>query len=225
MRSLPAAIDRLANLKEIALMGSHLSELPEEIGNLTNLKSFKNLTLAEFFSLPASVGNLTKLKELDLSRSSRLDDLPEEIGILVFLETLRLRASGLPSLPNSIGDLINLKELDPQHCQSRILDFGWFTVMSRMNPRRRPSRICRIVFHRKSLVPRGLKRASPQSVPQKTFFVYTMRISTICQSLNTAKTNSPIFQQNRCTKNVTTTVASLPFGNWGWCKSKTNKNE
>jgi Leucine-rich repeat (LRR) protein len=154
MRSLPAAIDPLANLKEIALMGIHLSELPEEIGNLTNLKSFKNLTHAEFFSLPASVGNLTKPKELDLSRSSRLDDLPEEIGNLVFLETLRLRASGLPSLPNSICDLINLKELDPQHCQSRILDFGWFTVMSRMNPRRRPSRICRIVFHRKSLVPR-----------------------------------------------------------------------
>lgn len=57
-----------------------------------------------------------------------------------------------------------------RHYQSQRFDVGWFPGMSRMNPRRRPSRICRIVFRRKSLVPRGLKRASPQSMPPKPPF-------------------------------------------------------
>jgi len=58
-------------------MYNQLTNLPVEIGNLTNLQ-YLNLQNNQLTKLPAEIGNLTNLKELFLSQN-QLTNLPAEI--------------------------------------------------------------------------------------------------------------------------------------------------
>ncbi|KAJ1441245.1 Virus X resistance protein-like, coiled-coil domain [Sesbania bispinosa] len=68
------------------LCGTHLDNLPEEIGNLLNLK-YLNLRNTNIRSLPKSIGNLENLQTLDL-KQTRVHELPEEIKNLTMLRHL-----------------------------------------------------------------------------------------------------------------------------------------
>jgi internalin A len=95
--------------EKLDLSEMDLSELPESIGNLTNLKHL-NLSRNQLNALPESIGNLTKLTHLYLSRN-QLNALPESIGNLSNLIDLSLSVNQLNTLPESIGNLTKLTHL------------------------------------------------------------------------------------------------------------------
>jgi len=115
---LPKEFFRLSHLKQLHLGSAinpelyltYLTELPEELGQLTHLEclciQFNNLR-----SLPVAIGNLINLKDLKLG-GNKLKTLPQDIGNLKSLEILTLWRNDLVSLPEEIGELQQLKGLD-----------------------------------------------------------------------------------------------------------------
>jgi len=121
--------------KELALRSQGITELPPEIGSLTNLTSM-DLSYNQLSALPPEIGSLTNLTELNLS-GNQLSALPPEIGRLTNLVTLDL-GLGVPAwllvldsetdtpnrlvaLPSEIGALTNLTTLDLQGIGLRAL--------------------------------------------------------------------------------------------------------
>jgi Leucine-rich repeat (LRR) protein/GTPase SAR1 family protein len=103
---------------ELDLSSMKLTELPESIGQL---KQLRKLDLGRDFSksesennqltaLPDALGQLMQLTELNLS-SNQLTTLPEPLGQLTQLQTLNLSDNQLTALPDSLGQLTQLTEL------------------------------------------------------------------------------------------------------------------
>lgn len=87
-----------------------LSQLPVEIGELTNLETL-DLSHNKLKTLPLEIGNLSKLKELYLD-SNELSMLPEVIKKLVNLEIVSLKNNPLS------GEVIEqIKEWLPENCR------------------------------------------------------------------------------------------------------------
>ncbi|MGM3305158.1 leucine-rich repeat domain-containing protein [Anabaena sp. WFMT] len=127
LSNLPGEIGQLTNLQHLNLGDNQLSSLPQEIGQLTNLQSldfFKN----QLGSLPQEIGQLTNLQTLNLW-NNQLTSLPQEIGQLTNLQTLDLWNNQLTSLPPKIGQLTNLQTLDLRSNQLNSLpsEIGQFT--------------------------------------------------------------------------------------------------
>jgi internalin A len=101
------------------LSGMNLSELPQEIGNLTNLTSLR-LCYNQLKALPKLIGNLSSLTCLDLSHN-QLKALPTSIGKLTNLTSLFLSYSQIESLSKSVGKLTNLISLDLSNNQLQAL--------------------------------------------------------------------------------------------------------
>lgn len=111
--SLPPTIGRLVNLKDLSLKNTMgLTELPEEIGELTCLGRLTIVGSLESTPFPPSIGKLKNLKYLNLSKLSDLLELPEAIGDLVGLTELNLHRTKITSLPPAIGRLANLEHLN-----------------------------------------------------------------------------------------------------------------
>ncbi len=109
LTELPAEIGQLTNLEELHLLDNQLTELPAEIGQLTNLQVLA-LTKNQLTELPAEIGQLSNLQRLYLD-INQLTELPAEIGQLTNLEELHLNRNQLTELPAEIGQLTNLKRL------------------------------------------------------------------------------------------------------------------
>ena len=99
-----------ARATELDLSGMALTELPETLGNLTQLTSL-NLHSNQLTTLPETLGNLTQLTSLDL-RDNQLTTLPETLGNLTQLTTLYLLSNQLTTLPETLGNLTQLTTLD-----------------------------------------------------------------------------------------------------------------
>jgi internalin A len=110
LTELPQEIGRLTNLTSLNLRGNKLTHLPPEIGKLTNLTSL-DLRGNKLTHLPSEIGKLTNLTSLDLSFNN-LSTLPTEIKDLTSLALLDLRVNQITSLPSEIGHLANLAELE-----------------------------------------------------------------------------------------------------------------
>ncbi len=87
-----------------------LTELPESLGNLTQLQSL-DLSYNQLTILPETLGNLTRLQSLNLS-SNHLAMLPETLGNLTWLAILNLSANNLTTLPKSLSNLVQLQSLN-----------------------------------------------------------------------------------------------------------------
>jgi Leucine-rich repeat (LRR) protein len=87
----------------------NLTEIPESIGMLSNLKRL-DLAHNELTTLPESIGMLSNLEVLSL-RMNNLTNLPESIGMLSKLEELYLQYNNLIDITESIGSLPNLQVL------------------------------------------------------------------------------------------------------------------
>ena len=87
-------------------------EIPEELGNLTNLRQLI-LNMGSFEGgIPAELGRLTDLRELDLAGHQLTGALPAELGRLVNLESLHLYGNQLTGeIPAELGRLTDLREL------------------------------------------------------------------------------------------------------------------
>ena len=109
LSQLPREIGQLTNLQVLYLSNNQLSQLPREIGQLTNLQSLY-LSNNQLRQLPREIGQLTNLQSLDLS-NNQLSQLPREIGQLTNLQVLYLSSNRLKQLPPEIVQLTSLQVL------------------------------------------------------------------------------------------------------------------
>ncbi|MCL4202324.1 MAG: leucine-rich repeat domain-containing protein [Pirellulaceae bacterium] len=110
LTELPEWLGQLTQLQSLDLSENRLTALPEWLGQLTQLKSL-DLSNNQLTALPESLGQLTQLQLLDLG-GNHLTALPESLGQLTQLQTLRLFANQLAKLPEALGQLIRLNSLD-----------------------------------------------------------------------------------------------------------------
>lgn len=84
---------------------NRISEVPDNIGNLTNLEELI-LSNNRIVSLPLTIGNLKYLKSLGLA-SNRITFIPQEIKLLK-LETLKIHNNPI-SVPLGIDSILSSK--------------------------------------------------------------------------------------------------------------------
>jgi leucine-rich repeat protein SHOC2 len=108
--NLPDSIGNLTDLVSLRLVDNRLTSLPDSIGNLTKLRELR-LYKNQLGNLPASIANLQNLTYLSLSLN-RLTVFPESITELTNLTELLLNGNRLVVLPQSISKLTNLTCLD-----------------------------------------------------------------------------------------------------------------
>ena len=133
LRSVPADVGALINLKALYLDGNSLDTLPPEIARLTHLETLTlsynklsslpadlkvlsllrklSLKANSLSSLPHFLTELTALEELDISEN-RVTSLPDDLGRLSKLRVLRVSGNAISQLPNSVSKLRSLQELD-----------------------------------------------------------------------------------------------------------------
>jgi internalin A len=133
LTELPPEIGNLTNLLTLDLFANQLTSLPSEIGNLTNLQRLL-LTKNRLVTLPSEIGNLNKLKTLTLVKN-QLINLPPEIGKLVSLRSWVLGENELSTLPPEIGNLSNLCLLSIRFNQVQYLptEIGQLTKLTDMD--------------------------------------------------------------------------------------------
>lgn len=104
---------------ELDLRNMKLTELPESIGQLKQLRkldlshdySKKSEDKNQLTTLPDWLGQLTQLTSLDLSHN-QLTALPPSLGQLTQLTFLNLSSNKLTALPDSLGQLTQLTSLN-----------------------------------------------------------------------------------------------------------------
>ncbi|XP_043714304.1 receptor protein-tyrosine kinase CEPR1-like [Telopea speciosissima] len=88
-------------------------QLPEEISQLTKLKSMILTTAMVHGKIPATIGNMTSLVDLELSGNFLVGQIPLEIGKLRNLQQLELYYNQLVGeIPYELGNLTQLIDLD-----------------------------------------------------------------------------------------------------------------
>lgn len=97
------------NGKTCDLFGK-MTELPNEIGNLSNLKTL-SITGYGLEKLSPNIGKLKNLEILTIS-NSKLKELPDEMGDLTSLKSLLLPRNDLRFLPKNLAKLSNLERID-----------------------------------------------------------------------------------------------------------------
>jgi len=110
LSELPESLGNLSQLQELNLSDNHLITLPESIGQLSQLRQLV-VPRNQLGSLPESIGQLSELHELNVS-NNQLVSLPESIGKLKLLWRLYAGLNRLSTLPESIGQLTLLEILD-----------------------------------------------------------------------------------------------------------------
>ncbi|MEM6715467.1 MAG: COR domain-containing protein [Cyanobacteria bacterium P01_C01_bin.147] len=108
LSELPDSLGQLTQLRSLNLSENQLTALPESLGQLTQLRSL-NLSYNQLTALPESMGQLTQLQELDLY-GNQLTTLPESLGQLFQLQTLNLGGNQLTVFPG-FTTLLNLRKL------------------------------------------------------------------------------------------------------------------
>lgn len=109
LSELPESLRSLTQLKSLSLRNNSLTTLPEWLGELTQLQ-YLNLSDNKLTTLPESIGNLKQLNDLAF-QDNLLLRLPESIGQLIHLSGLNLNNNRLSVLPESLRHLQQLKWL------------------------------------------------------------------------------------------------------------------
>lgn len=110
LTELPEEIASLTQLRSLYLSHNQLTELPEAIASLTQLQSLR-LSDNQLTELPEAIASLTQLQELNL-RSNQLTELPEAIASLTQLQSLDLSSNQLTELPAAVTSLTQLQTLN-----------------------------------------------------------------------------------------------------------------
>ncbi|GJP39255.1 hypothetical protein CLOM_g23645 [Closterium sp. NIES-68] len=112
--TIPDSIDRLAGLKNLYLEAFNF-DLPDSI---TSLQSLESLTLRTYRlrRLPQDLGNLTLLKSLQLESCAVITSLPTSIHQLTNLHRLSIIACSRLRLPDILPDFPALRILDIRDC-------------------------------------------------------------------------------------------------------------
>lgn len=110
LTELPESLGQLTQLESLDLSGNQLTALPEWLSQLTWLRSL-GLSGNQLTTLPESLGQLTQLEYLELS-GNRLMALPASLIRLTQLRYLNLSGNRLTTLPASLGRLDSLGTLE-----------------------------------------------------------------------------------------------------------------
>ncbi len=110
---MPESIGNLTNLTGLDLQDNSLTgPIPESIGNLTNLTELSLWINSLTGPIPESIGDLTNLTSLDLGWNSLTGPIPESVGKLTNLTYLYLDRNSLTGpIPEPIGNLTKLDGL------------------------------------------------------------------------------------------------------------------
>ncbi|HXD34221.1 MAG TPA: COR domain-containing protein [Pyrinomonadaceae bacterium] len=119
LTELPESLGKLTQLRHLYLFTNQLRELPEFLGQLTQLQGLY-LSGNQLRELPEWLGQLTQLQSLYLSRN-QLTKLPESRSQLEQLQLLRLDGNQLTELPEWLGQLTQLQSLSLSGNQLREL--------------------------------------------------------------------------------------------------------
>lgn len=109
LSELPESIGQLTQLRELSLPYNELTTLPDSIGQMSWLRRLY-LHDNKLTALPDSIGQLSQLELLSLD-DNKLTALPDSIGRLSRLELLSASNNQLATLPESVGRLGRLREL------------------------------------------------------------------------------------------------------------------
>jgi internalin A len=109
LTELPPQIGKLTNLTVLRLGDNQITVIPEAIGLLTNLSELF-LDRNQITHIPEAIGLLTNLSELFLDRN-QITHIPEAIGLLTNLSELFLDRNQITHIPETIGNLSNLTGL------------------------------------------------------------------------------------------------------------------
>jgi len=110
LTEIPEVILSLTNLKRLTIEYNEIKSIPDDIANLKNLE-YLQLGDNELESVSSKISKLENLKEIDLSDND-IKKLPAEFGNLKNLEILNLSSCRyLTNYSDFIGNLKNLKTL------------------------------------------------------------------------------------------------------------------
>jgi leucine-rich repeat protein SHOC2 len=112
-------ISKFVPLQELDIIGSSITVLPTQIGNLTALQML-DLSSNQLTVLPTQIGHLIALQQLYLY-NNQLTLLPTQIGHLTALQMLYLYNNQLTLLPTQIGHLTALQKLGLNYNQLTVL--------------------------------------------------------------------------------------------------------
>jgi hypothetical protein len=102
------------DLRSLDASGNRLTELPHELGHLTNLRQLL-INGNQLSTIAPEIGNLKKLQVLSAS-NNQIEALPRHIGRLRELTELRLDGNHLKSVLLDLGELRQLQVLDLSNC-------------------------------------------------------------------------------------------------------------
>eukprot|EP01095_Lingulamoeba_sp_RSL-Kostka_P012210 TRINITY_DN4793_c0_g2_i5.p1 TRINITY_DN4793_c0_g2~~TRINITY_DN4793_c0_g2_i5.p1 ORF type:complete len:240 (+),score=47.26 TRINITY_DN4793_c0_g2_i5:147-866(+) len=121
----------MKNLISISFYNNKISELPEQLCELTQLESLyldKNKIVSD--GVPENIGNLTNLTNLSLS-INKLTALPESFGNLISLTELFIYNNDFSmGLPDSFSRLTNLEKLHLQESNLNEFPIQLFNLKS-----------------------------------------------------------------------------------------------
>ncbi len=108
-----------SNTDKIDLSNKGITELPDEIGELTSLKSL-NISYNNISEIPNSICKLVNLEELFLVRNN-VSKLPANFSMLSKLKVLDVSNNPLVKLPKELGSCCELEILDSSFCELKSL--------------------------------------------------------------------------------------------------------
>ncbi len=138
-------------VKELDLSNKGITELPDELGDFTELISL-NLSYNNITVLPSTICNLTNLKKLLLTRN-RITKLPVGIGNLLQLKFFDISYNPFVKIPSEIGRFSDLDFFDVSFCElhSLPLSITDLTCLKTLNIEENP-----MVFPPQKVIKRGL---------------------------------------------------------------------
>ena len=119
--TIPDEIGNLTELKQLGLKSNNFNGgIPESIGELTNLTQLSLSNNLLNGSLHESLGNLSKLILLDVSNNNLEGSIPSTIGNLSGLYTFLVNSNNFSGLiPESLCEIGNLDVSNNQFCESQ----------------------------------------------------------------------------------------------------------
>ncbi|MDJ0515227.1 MAG: DUF4347 domain-containing protein, partial [Trichodesmium sp. MO_231.B1] len=111
---IPEELGNLSNLLFLYLNNNELTgEIPEELGNLSNLRQLNLNNNQLTGEIPSELGNLFNLWDLYLNNNQLTGEIPSELGNLFNILSLYLNNNQLTGeIPQSVNDLSLDKRLD-----------------------------------------------------------------------------------------------------------------
>ncbi|MGL5682049.1 MAG: leucine-rich repeat domain-containing protein [Marinifilaceae bacterium] len=115
---LPDGISKMEHLKELNLSMSGVTQLPDDLGNVTSLEIINLSNCGKLREIPVTLSNATNLKVVKLNGCPGVMELPETMGQINTLEELNLSGCGIATLPENITGWKNLLLLNIERCNN-----------------------------------------------------------------------------------------------------------